>query len=120
MRSSAIARSISVVAVCLLLSPCAALAARFIDTSGAWSEKYINQLSDQGVINAETDGKFLPDEPVTRAVFAYWLVKVLGLESQPVSNKASYSDVKPSDWCYKPIEIIRQNNYVGGFADGFR
>ena len=77
-------------------------------------------LSDQGVIAAEPDGKFLPSEPVTRAVFAYWLVKVLGLDGQPVSPKPSFPDVKPTDWCYKPIEIIRQNNYISGYADGFR
>jgi hypothetical protein len=97
-----------------------AQAARFIDVSGFWSEKYINMLSDQGVIGAEPDGKFMPSQPVTRAVFAYWLVKVLGLDSQPVSNKPSFADVKTTDWCYKPVEIIRQNNYISGYADGFR
>ncbi|HEY9714069.1 MAG TPA: S-layer homology domain-containing protein [Chroococcales cyanobacterium] len=97
-----------------------ASAARFVDLSGIWSEKYVNMLSDEGVIGAEPDGKFLPNEPVTRAVFAYWLVKVLGLDNQPVSPKASFKDVKPTDWCYKPIEIIRQNNYISGYADGFR
>ena len=55
-------------------------AARFIDLGGVWSEKYVNQLSDQGVIGAEPDGKFRPTQPVTRAMFAYWLVKILGLE----------------------------------------
>jgi hypothetical protein len=105
--------------VCLLSSQ-AVWAARFIDLSGQWCEKYVNRLSDQGVINAEPDGKFRPDEPVTRAVVAYWLVKVLGLDNQPVGPKPSFPDVKPTDWCYKPIEIIRQNNYISGYADGFR
>lgn len=95
-------------------------AARFIDLGDVWSEKYINQLSDQGVINAEPDGKFRPNQPVTRAMLAYWLVKVLGLDRQPVSDKPSYTDVKPTDWFYKPVEIIRQNNYISGFSDGFR
>src|ERR1700749_1664433 len=75
-----------------------ALAARFVDLGGVWSERYIDSLSDQGVINAEPDGKFRPDQPVTRAVFAYWLVKVLGLENQPVSGTPSFKDVKPTDW----------------------
>jgi hypothetical protein len=97
-----------------------ALAARFVDLGGVWSERYINTLSDKGVINAEPDGKFRPDQPVTRAVFAYWLVKVLGLENQPVSSTPSFKDVKPTDWCYKPIEIIRQNNFITGYSDGFR
>lgn len=98
----------------------AVFAARFVDLGGNWAERYVNMLSDAGVITPEPDGKFRPETPVTRAVFAYWLVKTLGLDKQPVSGKQSYPDVKPSDWCYKPIEIIRQNNYISGYADGFR
>ncbi|HMX46885.1 MAG TPA: S-layer homology domain-containing protein, partial [Candidatus Obscuribacter sp.] len=47
-----------------LLSP--AFAARFIDLTGNWTEKSVNTLSDSGVISAEADGKFHPQEPVTR------------------------------------------------------
>jgi S-layer homology domain len=119
MRSNVILKSITVAICCSLIAQ-SAQAARFIDVSGVWSEKYINMLSDQGVIGAEPDGKFMPTQPVTRAVFAYWLVKVLGLDSQPVSSKPSFADVKTTDWCYKPVEIIRQNNYISGYADGFR
>ncbi|RTL46157.1 MAG: hypothetical protein EKK48_02130 [Candidatus Melainabacteria bacterium] len=119
MRSALLFRSITT-AICISLIAQSAQAARFTDLSGIWSEKYINMLSDQGVIGAEPDGKFLPNQPVTRAVFAYWLVKVLGLDTQPVSGKPSFADVKVTDWCYKPIEIIRQNNYISGYADGFR
>ncbi len=119
MRSAAVLRSIATAICCSLIAQ-AAQAARFTDLTGIWSEKYVNMLSDQGVIGAEPDGKFLPNQPVTRAVFAYWLVKVLGLDSQPVSGKPSFADVKVTDWCYKPIEIIRQNNYISGYADGFR
>ncbi len=96
------------------------LAARYIDTAGNWAETYINILSDKGIVAAQPDGKFNPDEPVTRAMFASWLVKVLGIEDQPVPEKSSFQDVKESDWFYKAVEIIRQNNYISGYADGFR
>ncbi len=95
-------------------------AARFVDLSGNWSEKYVNALSDKGIIGAETDGKFHPTDPVTRAVLASWMVKALNLENQPVPSTPSFQDVKPSDWYYKAVEIIRQNNYIAGYADGFR
>lgn len=97
-----------------------AQAARFTDLSGNWSEKYVNSLSDHGIILATPDGKFDPDAPITRAVLAAWLVKTLGLQNQPVSSTPSFKDVNPSDWFYKPIEIIRQNNYIAGYPDGFR
>jgi len=97
-----------------------AYAARFVDLGSSWAEKYINDLSDKGVISAESDGKFKPNEPVTRAVLSMWMVRALGLENQPVSTQASFPDVKPGDPYYKYVEIIRQNNYIAGFADGFR
>ncbi|HNM49458.1 MAG TPA: S-layer homology domain-containing protein, partial [Candidatus Obscuribacter sp.] len=74
------------------LSP--AFAARFIDLTGNWTEKSVNTLSDSGVISAEADGKFHPQEPVTRAQLATWLVKTLALENQPVSGPPSFPDVK--------------------------
>jgi hypothetical protein len=110
--------SLAAVAGILLSSP--ALAARFVDTSNNWTEHYINNLSDKGVIPAESDGKFHPNEPVTRAQLAAWLVKVLNLEDQPVPSASSFADVKTSDWFFKPVEIIRQNNIIAGYADGFR
>lgn len=97
-----------------------AYAARFVDLGSSWAEKYVNDLSDKGVIPAEADGKFKPNEPVTRAVLSMWMVRALGLENQPVSQQPSFPDVKPSDPYYKYVEIIRQNNYIAGFADGFR
>jgi len=97
-----------------------AYAARFVDLGTSWAEKYINELSDKGVVQAEKDGKFKPSEPVTRAVLSMWMVRALGLENQPVSQQPSFPDVKASDPFYKYVEIIRQNNYIAGFADGFR
>lgn len=98
----------------------AALAARFVDTSQSWTERYINRLSDKGVIAAEPDGKFNPEKPVTRAQFAAWLVNVLSLEGQATPSASSYPDVKPTDWYFKSVEIARQNNIMSGYADGFR
>ena len=98
----------------------AAIAARFVDTSKSWTERYINRLSDKGVIGAEPDGKFNPEKSVSRAQFAVWLVNVLGLESQSTPAASSYPDVHPTDWYFKSVEIARQNNIMSGYADGFR
>lgn len=97
-----------------------ALAARFVDLSGYWAEKYINKLSDRGVIPYAGDGKFNPTQPITRGELAQWMVLTLGIENQPVSKEASFPDVKPGDQYYNAVEIIRQNNYIAGYKDGFR
>jgi hypothetical protein len=118
-------RSRSAKALTLLLASAftmqaSALAARFADTSGSWTERYINRLSDKDIIGAEPDGKFNPDKPVTRAQFAAWLVKILGIDGQQPPAASSYPDVKPTDWFFKSVEIAKQNNIMSGFADGFR
>src|SRR6185369_15906983 len=95
-----------------LLLPSPALAARFIDTSSFWGERYINDLSDKGVIGAEPDGKFSPDKPVTRAQLSTWLVKVCGMDNQTPPSSPSFPDVKPDDWFYKSVELARQNNLI--------
>ncbi len=95
-------------------------AARYLDLTGFWGEKYINNLSDRGIIAPAEDGKFNPAKPITRAELAVWLVKVLKLENQPVAETSSFSDVKTTDPYYRAVEIIRQNNYVSGYKDGFR
>lgn len=103
-----------------LFFPTEVRAARYIDMPGNWAEKYVNQLSDEGVIPAEKDGKFRPNDPVTRAVLSFWLVNTLGIKDQAVRQTVSFNDVKPDDWYYKSVELVKQNNYIAGYPDGFR
>jgi hypothetical protein len=113
-------KALTVMLAAALLPQTAAWSARFVDTAGGWSEKYIIRLSDKGIIPAASDGKFNPNQPITRAQLADWLVKVLGLDNQPVPTTSSFADVKTDDWFFRPVEIIRQSNYISGYADGFR
>ena len=41
--------------------------ARFIDTEGHWAENAIDKAADKGAVSGFEDGKFHPDEPITRA-----------------------------------------------------
>ena len=75
------AKTLTVLLAASIWLPQPGFCARFADTSTSWTEKYINKLSDKGVIPPSPDGKFNPDKPVTRAQLADWLVKVLGLDS---------------------------------------
>ncbi len=106
-------------AACTLLAQ-SAQAARYADTTNYWSEKYIDKLSEKGQIPTATDGKFRPSDPITRAELAQWLVNVLGIDKQPVASTPSFPDVKPTDPYFRAVEIIRQNNYISGYSDGFR
>jgi hypothetical protein len=87
--SLAIASTLAISSICSY--PQAAYAARFVDMSGNWTEKYVNLLSDDGIIGAEPDGKFHPKDPVTRAQLASWLVKILGHRKSGSSRQANFS-----------------------------
>ncbi|MBX9695134.1 MAG: S-layer homology domain-containing protein, partial [Cyanobacteria bacterium] len=121
-RSKRLDKQSTIMVLAVLISTCGqpVEAARYTDVTGFWGERYVNKLSDQGVIAPADDGKFNPDKPITRAELAVWLVKVLKLENQPVADTPSFPDVKPTDSYYRAVEIIRQNNYVSGYKDGFR
>jgi len=38
------------------------------DTAGTWTEKYVNRLSDAGIIAVAADGRFNPDKPLPAPV----------------------------------------------------
>jgi hypothetical protein len=97
-----------------------AFAAGFDDTTGYWAQKYISKLAEKGAIPPSSDGKFKPTEPITRADLAVWLIKVMGLEKQPVAQTPSFPDVKTTDPYFNAVEIMRQNNLISGYSDGFR
>ena len=62
--SLAIASSLAISSICSY--PQAAYAARFVDMTGNWTEKYVNLLCDNELIGAEPDEKIHPKDPVTR------------------------------------------------------
>lgn len=45
-----------------------------------WAYEYVSDMSERGIINGTPEGKFLPNEPVTREQFAKMFVLALGIE----------------------------------------
>ena len=44
-----------------------------------WAKRYIDSLTESGILKGKLDGTFAPEEPVTRAQFAALMVRSLGL-----------------------------------------
>jgi hypothetical protein len=102
------------------LWPCTSYAARFTDLSNQWSEKYVNSLSDLGVIPASEDGTFHPESNITRGTFALWLVKSLGLDQgYQAGLGAGFPDVSPNSDYYSAVDIVKTKGLMTGFNDGF-
>ncbi len=52
----------------------------FTDTSKHWGRDYIDALLQAGIVAVPRDGRFRPDEPVTRLDFAVWVAKAMELD----------------------------------------
>lgn len=65
----------------------------FPDTSTHWAKDYISQLAASGYIKGYTDGRFKPDNTMTKAEFTRVLIASLGSTATDETTN-SYSDVK--------------------------
>jgi len=62
-----------------------------------WAYNYVIDLVTRGVFSGYPDGKFRPDNIITRAEFATIVVKAAGLTPKKM-NSSSFTDVNPTDW----------------------
>ena len=73
-----------------------AFAAQYPDvTAKHWAKPYIDRWSDSGILKGYPDGKFHPDDPVTRGQLSAILYSILGVE--PIAGY-SYPDLPKTAW----------------------
>lgn len=68
-----------------------------------WAFQYIAELVERKAISGYPDGKFYPDNTVTRQEFAKIMVVAAGLTPTPVKT-ASYADVPITHWASPFVE----------------
>jgi len=93
---------------------------KFSDVSQShWAYKYIMEMESRGVLNGYPDGRFYPENTVTRGEFAKIMCLAAGLTVQPVSE-TSFEDVYPSDWFAPYVECgkLYLNGYDWGVESG--
>ncbi|HHY38116.1 MAG TPA: hypothetical protein GX507_04225 [Clostridia bacterium] len=54
----------------------------FTDLRGHWAEPFVRSLYMGGILDIPEDGRFRPDEPVTRLDFTVWIAKSLELSKE--------------------------------------
>ena len=72
-----------------------AQAVNFTDTNGHWAQSSINRFSYLGIIKGDENGKFNPNNNLTRAEFATIFANLLGLTQKSTNI---YSDLKGNEW----------------------
>jgi hypothetical protein len=90
--------------------------ATFPDIGGHWAGDIIGNLGNRLVLGGYGDGHFRPDQPITRAEFAAYMVRGLGLRGQ--RGAISYTDVSEEDWYHDVAVTAGAYGLIRGFADG--
>ncbi len=89
----------------------------FTDISGiAWAQESIDYLYKKGIISEAADGKFRPNDSVTRAEFVKMLVSALRITDKKAQVKLS--DVSQSDWYYEYVSAAVSYGLVLGDEKG--
>jgi hypothetical protein len=91
----------------------------FADVAGHWAQREIEIMAGRFVARGVTPTTFLPNGKVTRAQFAAFLQRALGIpEEKPA--QATFSDVAPDAWYYGAVEGLAKAGLVLGWQGKFR
>lgn len=90
--------------------------------TGAWYTAYVNWAVAMGVASGYGDGKFGPDDQITREQMAVMLDKFLvavKADVKTVNEEASFTDVALiSSWAAEAVSRVQQYGIINGRTDG--
>ncbi|MNO20980.1 Cellulosome-anchoring protein precursor [compost metagenome] len=86
-------------------------------TQSSWAYDYINTVTKYNIFEGGTDGKFRPNDPVSRGELAVVMARYLKLETgKPI--ELHYTDVTSGYWATPAIESLYRNGMITGYPDG--
>ena len=86
------------------------------DIGGHWAQKDIMDLEKRGIVTAKTGNLFRPDDRITRAEFAEFVVKALGLEIK--AYEGILKDVRMTTNKSLYVEAAYREGIVRGMGNG--
>lgn len=87
----------------------------FSDVAGHWAEQFIEAMYQQGFVTGYPDGKFKPNNQITRAQYAALLNQALTLTPKQEAKK--FKDVGDDFWGAEAIQKAYQAGFLSGFPD---
>ncbi len=78
-----------------------------------WARPYIEALAERGIVAGFQDGKFRPNQPVTRAEFAAQLKEAF--DQKAVANPVNYKDVSSTFWASPAIQATTKSGFLRGY-----
>lgn len=88
----------------------------FDDVKGHWAEKYINACFWSGHMIGDSDGRFRPDERLTREQAAVLCGRISGVYAKDAGGL--FSDVDEDSWSYESIAALHKAGIIKGYSDG--
>lgn len=86
----------------------------FTDIQGHWAMKDIELLQDSNLINGDVNGKFRPNDSITRAEFTILVFRVYGFKPSSEHERVTFTDVPEAKWYAKGIEDAATLGIVTG------
>ncbi|WP_349407923.1 S-layer homology domain-containing protein [Pseudalkalibacillus sp. SCS-8] len=81
-----------------------------------WAKEHIYYLSDLGIINGYGDGRFGPNDNITRAQAALMLVKAL-YPGENASKNPGFKDLSKNNFYYNAIAVAAEKGLITGYPD---
>ncbi|MCL2739950.1 MAG: S-layer homology domain-containing protein [Oscillospiraceae bacterium] len=107
---------LAVLLISALILPTFPAQAQFSDVNHiTWAKDAINRLSDMNIIKGMGDGKFEPNQSVTRGQFACIIVRAF---NPPKGWGHEFPDVKTGDYFHDDIQTARAAGIIMGREDG--
>lgn len=95
----------------------AALAAGYADIpADAWYASAISHVTEKGIFGGYTDGRFGPDDAITREMFVTALGRLAGVEKDSKTTNA-FTDVAPDSWSAPYITWAYEHGITNGTTD---
>lgn len=97
-------------------APSALPAPAFTDTAGHWGAEYVTRAALMGLFNGYGDGRFGPDDPVTRAQF---MTVVWRMAGRPAAGNPPFTDTAGESAEFRSaIAWGAAKGYINGVAPG--
>jgi len=74
--------------------------------AGRWYTPYVERLFELGITTGYEDGTYRPDQPVSRAEMAAFIVRAFGHSAELGANRGVFVDVDPASWYAPSAELI--------------
>lgn len=89
----------------------------FKDVEEHWSKDAANDMGSRLIVDGIGDGRFEPDQDITRAEFAAIVIRALGL-LRAGTGKNVFNDVAKDTWYYDSVYIAYEYEIISGYGDG--